>query len=309
MNTVLNTQERAQGAAVSTKEVMSFKNAEFGNIRVAEIEGETWFCLKDVCDCLDLVNPSKVKESLTLKGLKIFNVKNTLTISEGIGTFTEDVQSKLGERDCRILDCTNTVANSDGNGTFQRGNPNATFIDEGNLYQVIFQSRKPNAAKFKEWVCYEVLPTIRKHGAYMTQDILNEMLTNPDTLITLLTNIKEERARRQAAEVTIETNRPKVEYADRCLAATNGMTVRQFSALLLKNGYDTGERRLFQWLRDNRYIYRKGKNNLPYQKWLKKGLFEVKKSVYPCNGKEKTTLTPMITEKGQMYLMDLMLSA
>lgn len=278
MNTVLNTQERAQGAAVSTKEVMSFKNAEFGNIRVAEIEGETWFCLKDVCDCLDLVNP-------------------------------RDVKSKLGERDCRILDCTNTVANSDGNGTFQKGNPNMNFVNEAGLYKTIFMSRKPNAAKFQDWVCGEVLPSIRKHGAYMTQDILNEMLTNPDTLITLLTNIKEERARRQAAEVTIETNRPKVEYADRCLAATNGMTVRQFSALLLKNGYDTGERRLFQWLRDNRYIYRKGKNNLPYQKWLKKGLFEVKKSVYPCNGKEKTTLTPMITEKGQMYLMDLMLSA
>lgn len=267
MNTVTNALERAQGAAVSTnKEIMNFKNAEFGNIRVAEIEGETWFCLKDVCDCLDLTSPSKVKESLTPKG-----VNSSYPL------------------------CTNG------------GMQNATFIDEGNLYQVIFQSRKPNAARFKEWVCYEVLPSIRKHGAYMTQDILNDMLTNPDTLITLLTNIKEERMRRKAAEVTIETNRPKVEYADRCLAATNGMTVGQFSKILQKNGYDTGERRLFQWLRANKYIYRKGKNNLPYQKWMKKGYFEVKKSVYTCMDEEKTTLTPMITEKGQMFLLDLML--
>lgn len=88
-----------------------------------------------------------------------------------------------------------------------------TFINEQNLYKVIMRSDKPQAEPFQDWVCGEVLPSIRKHGAYMTNDTLEKALASPDFLIQLATNLKEEQQKRIEAEQKIRSDAPKVLFA------------------------------------------------------------------------------------------------
>lgn len=267
MSNNTNTMENPRDLEVFTgKEVMNFKNAEFGNIRVAEIEGETWFCLKDVCNCLDLTNPSMVKESLTPKGL---NTTYPLCTNGGI--------------------------------------QNATFIDEGNLYQVIFQSRKPNAAKFKEWVCYEVIPSIRKHGAYMTTETIEEVLKNPDLIIGMATELKNEQEARKKLQAEAKVNEPKVKFANALMCSESSILVNQMASILTQNGHRIGQNKLFEWLRKNGYLHENTENrNLPKQKWIEKGYFEIKTSVYFDNKAMalKTKSTPKITMKGVEHILN-----
>ena len=259
-----------------------FNSNEFGGMRTYcdPKSGDVWFCLADVCKALDLVNPSKVKTTLTEKGLILLNVRdldNTLTISEGIPT--EEM----------------------------RGNPNMTFIDEGNLYQVIFQSRKPNAAKFKEWVCYEVLPSIRKHGAYMTAQTIDDILKNPDLIIGMATELKKEQEANKKLQVEAKENEPKVKFANALMCSESSILVNQMASILTQNGHKIGQNRLFEWLRKNDYLHENTENrNLPKQKWIEKGYFEIKTSVYFDNKAMalKTKSTPKITMKGVEHILN-----
>lgn len=181
------------------------------------------------------------------------------------------------------------------------------FITEGNVYRLITHSKLPNAERFETWVFDEVLPTIRKHGAYMTDNTLEKALTSPDFLIQLATNLKEEQAKRKALESRIEADKPKVIFADAVSASHTSILVGDLAKLLKQNGVKIGANRLFQWLRSNGYlISRKGTDwNMPTQKSMELGLFEVKETaVTHSDGHSTVNKTPKVTGKGQQYFVN-----
>lgn len=187
----------------------------------------------------------------------------------------------------------------------------ADFINESNLYKLVFQSRKPQAEKFSDWVTSEVLPTIRKHGAYMSSEVIEKTLSDPDYLIRLATNLKEEKAKRALAEAQIERNKPKVLFADSCEVAENSILIGEFAKRLKQNGYNIGQNKLFEWLRQHDYLCKSGeRKNLPTQYSMERGLFEVKtRIVSNPNGSVRTTSTTKVTGKGQIYFTNKFLRA
>lgn len=279
-----------------------FNSNEFGGMRTYcdPNTGDVWFCLADVCKALDIKNLGNVKATLTSKGLISLNKRELDNNIHSMDVIhTEDLDNTVGSSDgIPTEDLENTVSQTDGN---NRGNPNMTFIDEGNLYQVIFQSRKPNAAKFKEWVCYEVLPTIRRTGMYATSDLLD----NPDLAIEIFQQLKIEREEKKRLQATINENKPKVDYADAILESDGSILIKEMALWLQKNGIKIGQLKLYEWMRENGYTYKEGEmKNLPQQKWIEKGYFTLKKSRYFKDNEAKTSTTAKITEKGQQYFLE-----
>lgn len=214
---------------------------------------------------------------------------------------------------CRILEIKNTSdaksrLNKDGVGTTEvidsMGRTQlANFINEPNLYKLVFQSRKAEAERFADWVTSEVLPSIRKHGAYMSSEVIEKTLMDPDYLIQLATNLKEEKAKRALAEAQVEKDKPKVLFADSCEVAENSILIGEFAKRLKQNGYDIGQNKLFEWLRQHDYLCKSGeRKNLPTQYSMERGLFEIKTRVFSNpNGSVRTTSTTKITGRGQIY--------
>lgn len=175
----------------------------------------------------------------------------------------------------------------------------ANFINEANFYKLVFQSRKPEAEKFADWVTSEVLPTIRKHGAYMTDQTLEQALTSPDFLIQLANQLKQEKDRNLKLEaeksiLSIENMvmKPKAEYFDE-LVDRNLLTSFRETAKQLK----IKERKFIDFLLEKKYIYRDKKGKLQPAANKNDGLFEVKESL---NEKTKWSGTQtLITPKGR----------
>lgn len=183
----------------------------------------------------------------------------------------------------------------------------ADFINESNLYKLVFQSRKPQAEKFSEWVTSEVLPSIRKHGAYMTDDVLEKTIENPDFLIGILDNLKKEKQKRQELELEKEENRPKVLFAESVQSSNKSILIGEMAKLIKQNGINIGQNRLFEWLRNNGYlISRKGESyNLPTQKSMELKILEIKESTHlNPDGSVRLTRTPKVTGKGQIYFIN-----
>ena len=183
----------------------------------------------------------------------------------------------------------------------------AWIINESGLYSLILSSKLPNAKKFKHWVTSEVLPSIRKHGAYMTDSTLEQALTSPDFLIKLATELKTEKEKRQALEVQAEENKPKVLFAEAVSVSNTSILVGDLAKIIKQNGVDIGANRLFSWLRDNGYlIKRKGNDyNMPTQYSMELQLFEVKETVIThSDGHTSISKTPKVTGKGQQYFVN-----
>ena len=181
------------------------------------------------------------------------------------------------------------------------------IISEPGLYKLIMRSRKPEAKEFRRWVTHEVLPSIRRHGVYATDVTIDSILNDPDFGIRLLTNLKDERARRREAEKTIEAQKPKVLFADSVAASHSTILVGELAKILKGNGVDTGQNRLFQWMRDNGYlISRKGTDfNMPTQKAMELGLFFIKETnIQHSDGHITVNKTPKVTGKGQTYFVN-----
>ena len=181
------------------------------------------------------------------------------------------------------------------------------LINESGLYSLILSSKLPKAKQFKHWVTGEVLPTIRKHGGYLTQEKMEEALLNPDVLIKLATQLKSEREARKQAEALNEANRPKVIFAEAVSASKTSILVGELAKILRGNGVPIGQRRFFQWLRENGYlIKRKGTDyNMPTQRSMELGLFEIKEGSYVNgDGVNVITKTPKLTGKGQNYFIN-----
>lgn len=183
-----------------------------------------------------------------------------------------------------------------------------TIINESGVYSLVFGSKLPTAKKFKRWVTSEVLPAIRKHGGYLTPEKVEEVLLNPDTIITLATNLKAEQEKRKAAELQIEADRPKVVFADSVSVSHTNILISELAKVLKQNGVpNMGQNRLFQWLRDNNYlISRRGTDyNMPMQKSMEMGLFCIKETtVNHSDGHTSISRTPKVTGKGQIYFVN-----
>lgn len=182
------------------------------------------------------------------------------------------------------------------------GTQNATFVNESGLYRIIFKSRKEKALRFQDWVCSEVLPTIRRTGMYATSDLLD----NPDFAIEALYRLKAEREEKKRLQEIIDANKPKVEYADSLLKSQDSILIKEMALWFQSSGIKIGQLQLYEWMRENGYTYKEGEmKNLPKQKWIEKGFFTLKKSKYIKDNEVMTSTTPKITEKGQQYFFEL----
>ena len=145
------------------------------------------------------------------------------------------------------------------------GNPNKSIVSEYGLYNLILASRKKEAKKFKRWITHEVIPTIRKHGAYMSSEVIEKTLSDPDYLIRLATNLKEEKAKRALAEAQIERDKPKVLFADTVSSSNKSCLVGELAKLISQEAIRRGEiskkigqNNLFAWMRSNGYLCKSG---------------------------------------------------
>ena len=148
---------------------------------------------------------------------------------------------------------------------------NVTLINESGLYSLIFSSKLESAKRFKRWVTSEVLPSIRKHGIYATDNVIENTLNNPDYIINVLTEYKKEKEHNLALKQQVNENKPKVLFADSVAGSENSILVGELAKLLKQNGVDVGQNRLFKWLRNNGYLIKKSGEsyNLPTQKvWI-----------------------------------------
>lgn len=185
-----------------------------------------------------------------------------------------------------------------------------TIINESGLYSLILSSKLPTAKQFKRWVTSEVLPNIRKHGAHMTSETIEKVLADPDTIIQIATQLKEERAKRMQAEVVLEQQKPKVLFAQAVETSETSILVGQLAKLLTQNDVNIGQNRLFAWLRDNGYLGKKGAHyNEPTQYSIERGWFEVtERTIQNPDGSIRITRTTKVTGKGQIYFINKLLT-
>lgn len=180
------------------------------------------------------------------------------------------------------------------------------YLPENMVYRLGFKASNEVAQKFQVVLADEVLPAIRRHGAYMTAETLEKAITSPDFLIRLATNLKEEKEKRLAAERQIEADRPKVVFANAVNVSKDGMLIGMLAKLLHQNGIDIGQKRLFQWMRDNGYLMKSGADkNMPTQKARELGLFKVKeRAIDNPDGSVRLTRTTLVSGKGQEYFIN-----
>ncbi|MFD2870348.1 phage antirepressor [Kurthia populi] len=209
------------------------------------------------------------------------------------------VQDHVDEEDKGVTKC-DTLG---GKQTF-------TVINESGIYALIFGSKLPTAKVFKRWVTSEVLPNIRKTGAHLTPDTIEKVLTDPDTIIQIATQLKEERAKRMQAEVVIEQQKPKIFFADAVEASNSSILIGQLAKVITQNGLHIGQNNLFKWLRDHGYLGKKGAHyNEPTQYAVERGWFEVVERTIPKpDGSVRITRTTKITGKGQIYFLNKLLT-
>lgn len=242
-----------------------FKSPDFGQVRTIQQNGEPWFIGKDVAEILGYKKPENAI------AVHVDDEDKTTTLIQGTGSNYKS---------------------------------NAVIINESGLYSLILSSKMPKAKEFKRWVTSEVIPAIRKHGGYLTADKIEQALTDPDTIIKLATTLKEERAARQQAEASLQAAKPKVLFADAVSASDSTILIGDLAKILKQNGYNTGQKRLFQWLRDNGYlIKRQGADyNSPTQRSMELGLFRVKETpIIHADGHVTVNKTVKVTPKAQIY--------
>lgn len=243
-------------------EIQAF-NFEGNQVRTIEINNEPWFVGKDVASILGFTNPNKA-----LKDHVFDEDKNTLTIRYGI----------------------------------TRGNPNRIIINESGLYSLILLSKLPTAKAFKRWVTSEVLPAIRKHGAYMTDQKAFDVVNNKSGLIDLLQQAADQLREK---DLKIEEMKPKALFADSVSASDSTILIRELAKILKGNGIDIGEKRLYQWLRDKNYLISYGSDrNTPTQMAMNLGIFKVKETPIMHNGVVTIQKTTKVTGKGQQYFVN-----
>ena len=180
-------------------------------------------------------------------------------------------------------------------------------LTEQGLYFFLGRSDKKAALPYQIWVADKVVPSIRKHGIYMTPDKAEEIIANPNFIIRLAQELKAEKARVKELTEKVEADKPKIIFADAVNTSKDSILIGNLAKLLRQNGTDIGQTRLFEWLRNNGYLCScKGeRRNMPTQKSADMGLFDVKKVVINNpDGSTKITHTTKVTGKGQIYFIN-----
>lgn len=248
--------------------IQIFKHAEFGNVRLVEIDNEPWFVGKDVAEALGY--------------------------SDTFGSLKKHVDED-DKQNCQ-------------NDSFEspRG---MTVINESGVYSLVFGSKLPSAKKFKRWVTSEVLPTIRKHGAYMTEDTLKKAIQEPDFLIKLATELKDEREKRKSAELDaaqksqiINELKPKADYTDRILQSKSLVTITQIA-----KDYGMSGRAMNEQLHKLKVIYKLGSQWLLYSKYQAKGYTHSETvDIEHSDGRSDVVMNTKWTQKGRLFLYELL---
>lgn len=188
------------------------------------------------------------------------------------------------------------------------GKQNVIIINESGLYSLVLSSKLPTAKAFKRWITSEVIPAIRKHGGYITPEKTEELLNNPDFIIQLATELKEERAKRTEAQLQLQAAKPKVIFADAVSASDTTILIGDLAKLLKQNGHDIGQKRLFEWLRQNGFLIKRygADYNSPTQRAMEMQLFEIKETaITHADGHVSISKTTKVTGKGQVYFVNL----
>ena len=182
-------------------------------------------------------------------------------------------------------------------------NREAFLINESGLYSLILGSKLPSAKRFKHWVTSEVLPAIRQNGVYMTDDKAYDITHNPGSLADLLLQAGEQLKQK---EIIIQEIKPKALFADAVTTSNTSILIGDLAKIIKQNGYEIGQKRLFEWLRQNGYLIKSGSSkNMPTQKSMDLHLFEVKEStVQNPDGSVRVTRTPKCTGEGQVYFIN-----
>lgn len=239
-------------------------------VRTIELDGEPWWVLKDVCAVLEIKNHKEIPDRLE---------------PDEVGRF-ELPHPQNPEKPLEMV-----------------------CINESGLYSVILRSDKPQAKPFRKWVTSEVLPTIRKHGAYMTPDVLEKTIQNPDFMIGLVTELKEEQERRRAAELTVSVQsqqiaelQPKASYYDVVLNCKDLMSIGKIAK-------DFGKSAVWlnRWLHEKGVQYKQGDIWLLYQKYAEKGYTSTKTQSYNgSDGAVHSKVHTYWTRKGRLFLYSLL---
>jgi prophage antirepressor-like protein len=231
-----------------------FNNCEFGNIRVFEKDGEPWFVGKDIAEVLGYLKPHNAITA---------HVDYDDTLKQGIMDNIGRIQETL-------------------------------IINESGLYSLVLSSKLPSAKKFKKWITSEVLPSIRKHGMYAK----DELLDNPDLLIQVATKLKEEKAARLEAEKKIEVMKPKVAFFDAVADSKTAIEIGSVANVLAIPGL--GRNKLFRLLRDKGILK---ENNEPYRDYIDRGYFRVVEQKYEKgDGSTHINIKTLVYQKGVDYI-------
>lgn len=247
-------------------DVTIFRKDEFGAVRAVMLEGEPWFVAADVCRAL------------------------------GIGNSSDAVK--------RLDDDEHALVSIEG---LSRGNDKANIINEPGLYGLVLASRKPEAKAFKRWITHEVIPEIRKTGGYVAgQEMMDDDQLLANALMVAQRKIAERNKQLEAANAKIQADAPKVLFAETVEKAETCISIGTLAKILNQAGLDIGERRLFERLRNDKWLNSKGRNwNIPSQKSMDMGLMRVHESTISRSSGIQINKTPLITGKGQRFFLDL----
>lgn len=254
-------------------ELKIFENPAFGKVRVVEQGGEPWFVGKDVAEILGYSD-----------------------LNKAVAMHVDDDDKKLNDK----------TSPSFG----QRG---TTLINESGLYSLVLSSKLPDAKKFKHWVTAEVLPAIRKTGGYIAgSEKMSDAELMAKAVLVAQATIKERDARIKELESDTQRMKPKEIFADAVSASNQTILIGDLAKLIKQNGHDIGQKRMFEWLRNNGYlIKRQGADyNSPTQRAMELGLFRIKETaVTHSDGHVTVSKTVKVTGKGQAYFVNKLLGA
>ena len=244
-------------------ELKMFENQQFGKLRTMIIDGEIWFVGKDVAECLGY---SKARNAIA---------------SHVMNEDKKDapIQGPLG------------------------GTQNMTIINESGLYSLVFSSRLEGAKQFKHWVTSDVLPSIRKHGAYMTPETIERALLSPDFIIKLATKLKEEQEKNRKLQETIDDMEPKVEYYNKVANSDELLTIT-----VIAKAYGLNAQQLNKYLHEKKIQFKVGNTWCLYSKYKDMGLIRIITVPVTRNGYETTYTTMRWTHKGKLFIHNLLVS-
>ena len=214
---------------------------------------------------------------------------------------------------CKALDISNpSVAiarlDEDERSKFNLGRQGeGNIVNEYGLYSLVLASRKPEAKKFKRWITHEVIPSIRKHGGYVAgQETMTDDQLLAKALLVAQSKIAERDQIIAKKQERIEQMKPKTIFADAVASSRHSILIGDLAKLICQNGYQIGQKRLFQWMRDNGYLMKQGSSyNRPKQRYVEMGLFDIKEStINNPDGSVSIKITTKVYGKVEIYFIN-----